>query len=166
MIQAKEDSYLQLVERLEGAIAGAQDWLLDQQAHDGHWCAELEGDTILESEYLFYLHFIDKLDPVIVRKVANYVRSKALYDGGWSIYPDGPMELSASVKGYLALKMAGDSIHAPHMVKTRDAILAAGGDDALQHLHQNRSRHDRPLPMGWLPGDSTGTDSPPEVVQF
>jgi len=49
MIQAKEDSYLQLDERLEGAITGAQDWLLDQQAQDGHWCAELEGDTILES---------------------------------------------------------------------------------------------------------------------
>jgi squalene-hopene/tetraprenyl-beta-curcumene cyclase len=127
MIQAKEDSYLQLIERLEGAIAGAQDWLLEQQAADGHWCAELEGDTILESEYLFYLHFIDKLDPVTVRKVANYVRSKALSDGGWSIYPDGPMELSASVKGYLALKMAGDSVNAPHMVRTRDAILAAGG---------------------------------------
>jgi squalene-hopene/tetraprenyl-beta-curcumene cyclase len=127
MIQAKEDSYLQLIEQLEGAIAGAQDWLLEQQALDGHWCAELEGDTILESEYLFYLHFVDKLDPVIVRKVANYVRSKALPEGGWSIYPDGPMELSASVKGYLALKMAGDSVKAPHMVKTRDAILAAGG---------------------------------------
>jgi len=37
------------------------------------------------------------------------------------------MELSASVKGYLALKMAGDSVNASHMVKTRDAILAAGG---------------------------------------
>jgi len=31
---------------------GAQDQLLEQQADDGHWCAELEGDTILESEYL------------------------------------------------------------------------------------------------------------------
>jgi len=87
MIQAKEDSYPQLIERIEGAIDGAQDWLLEQQASDGHWCAELEGDTILESEYLFYLHFIEKLDPVIVRKVANYVRSKALPEGGWSIYP-------------------------------------------------------------------------------
>src|SRR5258708_24812994 len=97
MIQAKEDSYLHIDERLEGAIAGAQDWLLEQQARDGHWCAELEGDTILESEYLFYLHFIDKLDPVIVRKVANYVRSKALHHGCRSIYPDGPTGVSASV---------------------------------------------------------------------
>jgi len=127
MIQPKEVAYPQLTDRLEGAITGAQDWLLGQQAADGHWCAELEGDTILESEYLIYLHFIDRLDPVIIRKAANYIRSKILHEGGWSIYPDGPMELSGSVKAYLALKMAGDPIDAPHMLKSRQAIRAAGG---------------------------------------
>jgi len=127
MIQARENPYLQSTDRLESAIAAAQDWLLGQQATDGHWCAELEGDTILESEYLIYLHFIDRLDPVIIRKAANYIRSKILPCGGWSIYPDGPVDLSASVKAYLALKMAGDPIDAPHMAKTREAILLAGG---------------------------------------
>jgi squalene-hopene/tetraprenyl-beta-curcumene cyclase len=127
MIQAKELSYLQGTDHLEGAIAGAQDWLLGQQASDGHWCAELEGDTILESEYLIYLHFIDRLDPVVIRKIANYVRSKVLHEGGWSIYPDGPVDLSASVKAYLALKMAGDPVDAPHMARSREAIRAAGG---------------------------------------
>ena len=127
MIQAKEQSYLQVTDRLEGAIAGAQDWLLGQQASDGHWCAELEGDTILESEYLIYLHFIDRLDPVVIRKIANYIRSKVLHEGGWPIYPDGPVDLSASVKAYLALKMAGDPIDAPHMLRSRQAIRAAGG---------------------------------------
>jgi squalene-hopene/tetraprenyl-beta-curcumene cyclase len=127
MIQAKELSYPQETDRLEGAIAGAQDWLLGQQASDGHWCAELEGDTILESEYLIYLHFIDRLDPVVIRKIANYVRSKVLHEGGWSIYPDGPVDLSASVKAYLALKMAGDPVDAPHMAKSREAIRATGG---------------------------------------
>jgi squalene-hopene/tetraprenyl-beta-curcumene cyclase len=127
MIQAKQESYLQLTDGLEGAISEAQDWLLGQQAPDGHWCAELEGDTILESEYLIYLHFIDRLDPVVIRKAANYIRSQVLHGGGWSIYPNGPMDLSASVKAYLALKMAGDPIDAPHMAKTRAAICAAGG---------------------------------------
>ncbi len=127
MIQAKLESCLQLTDGLEAAIDGAQDWLLGQQASDGHWCAELEGDTILESEYLIYLHFIDRLDPVIIRKAANYIRSKVLHEGGWPIYPNGPMDLSASVKAYLALKMAGDPTDAPHMAKTREAIRAAGG---------------------------------------
>jgi squalene-hopene/tetraprenyl-beta-curcumene cyclase len=127
MIQAKQAASTQLTERLEAAIDRAQDWLLEQQATDGHWCAELEGDTILESEYLIYLHFIDSLEPTRLRKVANYIRSKALHEGGWSIYPGGPMDLSSSVKAYLALKLAGDPLNSPLMSRTRDAILAAGG---------------------------------------
>ena len=127
MIQAKHDFSLALGERLEAAIAAAQEWLLIQQAEDGHWCAELEGDTILEAEYLLYLHFTDQLDSVRLSKAANYIRNQILPEGGWSIYPGGPMELSATVKSYLALKMAGDSPSAPHMARTRSAVLAAGG---------------------------------------
>ncbi len=127
MIQAQENYLLDVRARLETAIGVAQDWLLDRQASDGHWCAELEGDTILESEYLIYLHFIEKLDPETIRKAANYIRSKLLPEGGVAIYPGGPAEISGSVKAYLALKMAGDPIDAPHMVKMRVAILAGGG---------------------------------------
>lgn len=127
MVQTQSNYTPELTGRLETAIAASQDWLLERQAIDGHWCAELEGDTILESEYLIYLHFIGRLDPAKVQKAGNYVRSKMLPTGGWSIYPSGPMEISASVKGYLALKMAGDSTDAPHMIATRKAILAAGG---------------------------------------
>ncbi len=101
--------------------------MLTRQAEDGHWCAELEGDTILESEYVIYLHFIDQFDAEKIRKLANYIRSRILPEGGWAIYPGGPMELSASVKAYLALKIAGDRVNAPHMTRRRDAILKAGG---------------------------------------
>jgi squalene-hopene/tetraprenyl-beta-curcumene cyclase len=127
MIQAQENYILRLRSRLTEGINAAQDWLLDRQEADGHWCAELEGDTILESEYLIYLHYIDSLDETKVRKAANYIRSKLLPDGGVAIYPSGPMEISGSVKAYLALKLAGDNTDAPHMVKTRQAILDAGG---------------------------------------
>ena len=116
-----------LQERLTTAIAEAQDWLLGRQASDGHWCAELEGDTILESEYLLYLHYIGKLDPVTLRKAANYIRGKILPEGGVAIYPGGPFEISASVKAYMALKWAGDSPDAPHMAKTRTLIRNSGG---------------------------------------
>ena len=105
--------------RLQAAMRAAQNCLLDKQAPDGHWCAELEGDTILESEYLIYLHFIGELDPLKVRKAANYIRSKLLPDGGVSTYPGGPVDLSGSVKAYLALKMAGDSVDCRHMIDTR-----------------------------------------------
>ncbi len=127
MIQLKLHHTHELEEQLRVAIAAAQEWLLERQAPDGHWCAELEGDTILESEYVIYLHFTERLDPTTLRKCANYIRSKLLPDGGVAIYPAGPMEISASVKAYLVLKMAGDPVDAPHMIKTRQAILDAGG---------------------------------------
>ncbi len=113
--------------RLESAIDRSQEWLLSRQKPDGHWCAELEGDTILETEYIIYLHFIERLDDVTLRKAARYIRSHLLADGGLSIFPGGPAELNASVKGYLVLKMAGDDVTAPHMKKMRDMILSAGG---------------------------------------
>ena len=78
MVQAQENYALGTHERLAAGIAAASDWLLDRQASDGHWCAELEGDTILESEFLIYLHFIGKLDLRTTRKAGNYVRSKLL----------------------------------------------------------------------------------------
>ncbi|MCX7886861.1 MAG: squalene--hopene cyclase [Verrucomicrobiae bacterium] len=127
MIHTQQLSQEDRLSAVTTAISAAQEWLLDRQAPDGHWCAELEGDTILESEYLIYLHFIDRLDPTSLRKAANYIRSKLLPGGGVAIYPGGPMEISASVKAYLALKLAGDRPDAPHMTRTRDAILAAGG---------------------------------------
>ena len=127
MIQAQENYLISVRTRLEAATATAQDWLMDRQASDGHWCAELEGDTILGSEYLIYLHFIHRLDRKTIRKAANYIRSKLLPEGGVAIFPGGTPELSGSVKAYLALKMAGDPIDASHMVRAREAILAAGG---------------------------------------
>ena len=44
--------------KLSSTIKKTTDWLLQQQHADGHWCGELEGDTILESEYLLLLAFL------------------------------------------------------------------------------------------------------------
>ncbi|HKP87073.1 MAG TPA: prenyltransferase/squalene oxidase repeat-containing protein, partial [Blastocatellia bacterium] len=86
------------------AIRSAQDYLLQIQHSDGHWCGELEGDTILESEYVLTMHFIGRSDEDRVRKAANYIRQKALPTGGWAIYEGGPAEVSASAKAYFVLK--------------------------------------------------------------
>jgi squalene-hopene/tetraprenyl-beta-curcumene cyclase len=112
------------------AIEAAQQYLLSIQHEDGHWCGELEGDTILESEYTLAMHFIGRSDSDRVRKAANYIRSRALAEGGWSIYEGGPAEVSASAKAYFVLKLAGDDVEAPHMKRAREVILDLGGLDA------------------------------------
>ena len=116
--------------RLSRAIADTRSYLLSKQHEDGHWCAELEGDTILESEYILAMHFLGRTGEEKVRKAASYLRQRQLPDGGWAMYPGGAPELSSSVKAYFVLKLVGDDPRAPHMEKAREVILSLGGLDA------------------------------------
>ncbi len=116
--------------RVAAAMEAARQRLFSIQHMDGHWCGELEGDTILESEYLLLLHYLGRAHDERFRKGAAYLRQQQLDDGGWPIYAGGPTELSGSVKAYFVLKLAGDSPDAPHMVRARESILALGGVDA------------------------------------
>ncbi|HXV75877.1 MAG TPA: squalene--hopene cyclase [Candidatus Polarisedimenticolaceae bacterium] len=116
--------------RAREAIESSQRHLLAIQNEDGHWCGELEGDTILESEYILAMHFLGRTHEDRVRKAANYLRDKQLPGGGWGVYPGGPAEVSASTKAYFVLKLVGDDPDAPHMSAARRTIRALGGLDA------------------------------------
>jgi len=117
-------------ERLEKAIERGANHLLSLQAEQGYWQGELEADSTLESDYIYYLHVLGKADPERIAKLANYVRQRQLPDGGWSIYPGGPSELNATCKAYFALKLAGDSPYAPNLVRAREMAHRLGG---LEH---------------------------------
>ena len=118
------------VDGLSNALEAARRYLLSIQEPDGHWCAELEGDTILESEYILTMHFLGRTGEPRVKKAAEYLRRAQLSSGGWPNYPGGPAEVSTSVKAYFVLKLVGDDPTAPHMVKARDVIQRLGGVDA------------------------------------
>jgi squalene-hopene/tetraprenyl-beta-curcumene cyclase len=115
---------------VRNAVEAAQRYLLSIQAPDGHWCGELEGDTILESEYALTLHFLGRSSEPRFKKLAQYLRRKQLPGGGWSTYEGGPAEVSGSVKAYFVLKLAGDDPNAPHMARAREVILELGGIEA------------------------------------
>jgi squalene-hopene/tetraprenyl-beta-curcumene cyclase len=113
------------------ALDRARRRLLSLQRPDGHWRGELQGDTILESEYVLLMAFLGREDEDHCRRAANYVLDQQRSDGSWSNYPDGPLELSVSVKAYLALKLTGHDPEAPYMRRARAAIRAAGGAAAV-----------------------------------
>jgi len=115
---------------LRSMIAAAKGGLLDLQQADGQWCAELEGDTILESEYALALYFLDRAEPRKIARLAATVRTAQLAAGGWANFPGGAPEVSVSVKAYLVLKLAGDDPDAPHMVRARETIRRLGGLEA------------------------------------
>ncbi|MBI4457100.1 MAG: squalene--hopene cyclase [Acidobacteria bacterium] len=101
--------------------------LLSLQAPEGYWLGELEADTTLESDYILYLHVLDRFDSQRVCKLANYIRRRQLPDGGWNICEGGPAELNATVKAYFALKLAGDPPGARHMVLACHRAHELGG---------------------------------------
>src|SRR5215469_2664320 len=119
-------------QRLPESIERGVLHLLSLQTQEGYWLGELEADTTLESDYIYYLFVLGKADKVRVEKLANYVRQRQLEDGGWSIYPGGPSDLNATCKAYFALKLAGDHRDAPHLVAARDTIHRLGG---LEHAN-------------------------------
>lgn len=113
--------------RLEPAINRTRDHLLSLQNPDGHWCAELQGDTILESEYILLLAFLGQGQSQRARECAAYMLDQQCDHGGWAMFPGGPIEISGSVKAYLALKITGHDPAADYMVRARQAIVRAGG---------------------------------------
>jgi squalene-hopene/tetraprenyl-beta-curcumene cyclase len=113
--------------RLADAIDRGLSHLLSVQAPEGYWLGELEADTTLESDYIFYLHILGKAAPERIAKLANYIRRRQLPDGGWNIYFGGPSELNATIKAYFALKLAGDPPAEAHMECARKRVLELGG---------------------------------------
>jgi squalene-hopene/tetraprenyl-beta-curcumene cyclase len=113
---------------VEATIRGATKALLDQQRDDGHWVFELEADATIPSEYVLLVHHLAETPNLeLERKIGVYLRRIQADHGGWPLYHGGPLDISATVKAYFALKMIGDDINAPHMTRARAALLSRGG---------------------------------------
>lgn len=109
------------------ALAAGLAALSARRHGDGHWCFELEADVTIPAEYILLGHYLGRIDDGLQARMAEYVRATRTAEGGWPLFAHGPFDLSASVKGYFALKAAGDASDAPHMTEARAAILARGG---------------------------------------
>lgn len=105
----------------------ALDCLLGLQNPKGYWVGELQGDSILESEYLLLKFILGQEADAELPKIANFLRDLQNPQGGWSLFPGGPSDLSGTTKAYFALKLMGDDISAPHMVAAREVVLSLGG---------------------------------------
>src|SRR5581483_5231303 len=116
-----------LASRVAVAIDAARKYLFSEQLEDGYWCGELEADTTLESDYILLHTLLGTGTQERFAKCAVYILRHQNEDGGWSIYAGGPSNISASVKAYLALKLAGYKTDDPALVRARTRILEMGG---------------------------------------
>src|SRR4051794_11871957 len=108
---------------LDTGVDRAAERLLSLQHPDGWWKGELESNATMIAEHLFLHHFLGLRDADTDRLLANELLARRRTDGTWSIWFEGPPDLSVTVEAYLALKLAG--VHAGGA--TRDFIRRAGG---------------------------------------
>ena len=112
---------------VDSAIERAHASLLACQAPEGYWVGELEANSTITSEYLLFCHLTDRVDRERERKMVSYLRRQQIPDGGWSLYDQGAANLSATVKAYFAMKVAGVSPEDPAMAQARARIRDWGG---------------------------------------
>ena len=108
---------------LDTAVELGAERLLSLQHPDGWWKGELESNATMIAEHLFLHHFLGLRDAETDRLLANELLARRRADGTWSIWFEGPADLSVTVEAYTALKLAGvDAGEA-----TRQYIRRSGG---------------------------------------
>jgi len=157
-----------LVDGASQAAGKATAHFAGTQDQAGYWRCLLTADTTLESDFILlqlWLHPPENgvWNPASRPSIDAAVRSilqRQLPDGGFNIYPHGPADLSATVKAYFALKLAGLDYNDLRLTRARERILALGGIQAANsYVKVNLSLFDV------FPRDQAPS-IPPEMVLF
>ena len=133
--QALDTSTHSSPDRIADAIERSAAALFEQQKPEGFWCGELLADTTLESDYILLQLWLYQPDDAgwnpptreRIEKAAHSILARQLPDGGFNIYSGGPSDVSATVKAYCALKLAGIATESDPLRRARERILALGG---------------------------------------
>ncbi len=148
------------------AIHRASNALLDRQFPEGYWWADLRADTTLESDYVLmelWLHppvngVWNPPTRARIDRAVQAILDRQLEDGGFNVYLHGPSEISASIKAYFALKVAGIPVSDSRMQRLRERILELGGLQAANsYVRINLSL------FGLFPREACPS-IPPEIV--
>ena len=127
---------------------------------------ELTADTTLESDFvLLELWRHPPQDGVwnpptrgLINKAVRSILARQLPDGGFNIYDKGPADVSATIKAYFALKLAGLDPDNASLTHLRERIIALGGLQAANsYVKINLSL------FGLYPREHTPS-IPPEII--
>ena len=105
--------------------------LLQRQYNEGYWRFDLEADTTIPAEYLLLQHLLGTVNKDREQRLAAYITSRQLPDGSWPLYEGGAGNISATVKAYFALKMAGHDPASTAMKQARAWVHGYGGAEKV-----------------------------------
>ncbi|MQA83633.1 MAG: squalene--hopene cyclase [Streptosporangiales bacterium] len=114
------------------ALGRAREHLLSLQHGDGWWKGELETNVTMDAEDLLLREFLGIRGERETEEAARWIRSQQRDDGTWGNFYGAPADLSTTVEAYVALRLAGDPIEAPHMRRAADYIRDQGGVEAAR----------------------------------
>ena len=109
------------------ALTNAVDWLLERQDPAGWWTAEMETNVTMTAEHLLLLRFLGVDHEQIAGGARRHILGKQRADGSWSLYFDGPGDLSTTVEAYVALRLLSLDASAEPVTRARRFILTQGG---------------------------------------
>ena len=101
--------------------------LQERQHDEGWWKGELETNVTMDAEDLLLRQFLGIRTEQQTAAAATWIRSRQRDDGTWATYYGGPPDLSTTIEAYVALRLAGDAVDAPHMRLASAYIREAGG---------------------------------------
>ena len=111
----------------ENAILRAQAYFLREQHPDGYWYYPLEANATMDAEYIFFNHFVGRVDEQKHQRICEHLLSVQDEHGAWPLFYKGPGHLGNTIEAYFALKLTGYPAAHPALVKAREFILAHGG---------------------------------------
>jgi squalene-hopene/tetraprenyl-beta-curcumene cyclase len=120
-------STVQARSEAEVTLERACEYLLSLQDDDGWWRGELQTNVTMDAEDMLLREFLGVRRADETERSAAWIRSQQRADGTWSNFKGGPGELSTTVEGYWALRLAGDEPEAEHMRAAAAFICGQGG---------------------------------------
>jgi len=103
---------------VSAALSRATECLVSMQHQSGFWCGELEGDSILQSEYVLLKFIVEQENDPRLPQIANVLRKQQRpSDGAWIQYPGGKPDLSATVKAGHELRIRREAVAAAPALK-------------------------------------------------
>jgi squalene-hopene/tetraprenyl-beta-curcumene cyclase len=109
------------------ALELACEHLLSLQREQGWWQGELQTNVTMDAEDMLLREFLGIRRAEETERSAAWIRSQQRPDGTWTNFHGGPGELSTTIEAYWALRLAGDSPEADHMLAAAEFIRREGG---------------------------------------
>jgi squalene-hopene/tetraprenyl-beta-curcumene cyclase len=112
---------------VDNAISRSQAYFLQEQKPEGYWYYPLEANATMDAEYIFFNHFIGRVDEQKHQRLCQHLLAVQGEDGSWPLFYKGPGHLGNTIEAYFALKLTGYPASHSSLVKAREFILAHGG---------------------------------------